>query len=87
METQTILPEYRVSLGCEVFVTAQSPLQAHGIALRELTDRIRSDKSVETLFTAVVVEKMDDDEDEDDDEDDAPEDFPGKPKKPTKMRK
>jgi hypothetical protein len=100
MEAQTYLPEYRVTLGAELFVTAKSPFEALGIAMKEVNDVIVSEaihatedysigNSLDILFTTVTVEKMgeDDDEDDEDGDDDAPDDMPRKPKKPAKMRK
>jgi len=102
MQADMYLPEYRVTLGAELFVTANSPKQALGIALDEARDTIVAEEtthgsnqfSVEyalgLLFTTVLVEKMEDPEDDDDDgdgDDDAPDDHPRKPKRPGRMGK
>ena len=96
-EADIILPEYRVTLGAELFVTAKSAVEAHMIAMSEVADDIFADEKTYTigtvqninrLFTVVTIEKLaDDDEDDDEDEDDAPDDMPRKPKRPAKMRK
>lgn len=93
-QADIVLPEYRVTLGAEFYVTAKSPREAHDIAMDEIMDNLRETNGIwapafDRMFTAVTIEKMDDDEEEDDEDgdEDAPEDMPRKPKKPARMRK
>ena len=100
MQADMYLPEYRVTLGAELFVTATCPLEAHARAVAEVSDALLADVreytsesvhiNMERLFTTVLVEKMEDPEDDDDDgdgDDDAPDDHPRKPKRPGRMGK